>query len=455
MIFYTQNKRSFMIDFNYIDIDEFNAKYKVASPEQSQIKDFGINCENLIKCTKTDNEEFQKNEINNMLKACFGYECNVKDKIDSCIYDEDIPKVLIEVKQLSNKTEFPKTKDNPLSKAFVQSVFYFLKEHLDNNNNEIKHIIICNPISFFIFDANEFIIFKNDSTIKKLYKNTTDGTDKSREKFYKDLISYLSSEFNKSIKYTHFELNDKTIDDDSMLSKIYQLLSLQVLLKQKRYIDSNTLNEDFYNELLHILGLKQTNKNGVFVIDLSDEANTLSDLITQNLKLDKLKDFESIFSLITTWNNRILFLRLLESMLKEGASAKGALTWLTTELLGRLKGENTLQTCGVDSKTLAILVKRIEEGKISGKSGKEILDVLMEKGGDVDNLIDSMGLAQINDDGAIIAVIESVLSANADKVAEYKSGKDKLFGFFVGQVMKNSKGANPARVNELLKEKLG
>lgn len=144
-----------------------------------------------------------------------------------------------------------------------------------------------------------------------------------------------------------------------------------------------------------------------------------------------------------------------ESMLKEGASAKGALTWLTTELLGRLKGENTLQTCGVDSKTLATLVKRIEEGKISGKSGKEILDVLMEKGGDVDNLIDSMGLAQINDDGAIIAVIESVLSANADKVAEYKSGKDKLFGFFVGQVMKNSKGANPARVNELLKEKLG
>ena len=204
MIFYTQNKGGFMIDFNYIDIDEFNAKYKVASPEQSKIKYFGKKCADLIECTKTDNEEFQKNEINDMLEACFEYKCNVKDKIDSCIYDEGIPKVLIEVKQLSNKTEFPKTKDNPLSKAFVQSVFYFLKEHLDNKNNEIKHIIICNPISFFIFDANEFIIFKNDSTIKKLYKNTTNGTDKSREKFYKDLISYLSSEFNQSIKYTHF-----------------------------------------------------------------------------------------------------------------------------------------------------------------------------------------------------------------------------------------------------------
>ena len=147
--------------------------------------------------------------------------------------------------------------------------------------------------------------------------------------------------------------------------------------------------------------------------------------------------------------------RYFESMLESGASAKGAVTWLTTELLGRLKGENTLQTCGVDSSTLATLVKRIDEGKISGKSAKEILDVLVEqKGGDVDSLIVSMGLAQVNDDGAILSVIESVLSANADKVAEYKSGKDKLFGFFVGQVMKNSKGANPARVNELLKEKL-
>ena len=144
-----------------------------------------------------------------------------------------------------------------------------------------------------------------------------------------------------------------------------------------------------------------------------------------------------------------------ESMLDFGASAKGSLTWLTTELLGRLKGENTLQTCGIDSATLATLVKRIDESKISGKSGKEILDVLVEnRGGDVDSLIDSMGLAQVNDDGAILAVIDSVLSANTDKVAEFKSGKDKLFGFFVGQVMKNAKGVNPTRVNELLKERL-
>ncbi|PAF52280.1 Asp-tRNA(Asn)/Glu-tRNA(Gln) amidotransferase subunit GatB [Helicobacter sp. 13S00477-4] len=144
-----------------------------------------------------------------------------------------------------------------------------------------------------------------------------------------------------------------------------------------------------------------------------------------------------------------------ETMLAQGASPKASITWLTVELIGRLKGESTLQNCNIDAKTLSTLVKRIEEGKISGKSAKEILDVLIEKkGGDIDNLIESLGLAQINDDKAILQAIENVLNANADKVEEYKNGKDKLLGFFVGQVMKNVKGANPNRLNELLKEKL-
>lgn len=144
-----------------------------------------------------------------------------------------------------------------------------------------------------------------------------------------------------------------------------------------------------------------------------------------------------------------------EEMLGYGASPKGAITWLITELLGKLEGDNNLANCGITSKILATLVNRITEQKISGKSAKSILEVLVEqKGGDVDSLIVSMGLEQVNNDDAILEAIALVLSANEDKIAEYKSGKDKLFGFFVGQVMKNAKGANPARVNELLKEKL-
>ncbi|NHA47156.1 Asp-tRNA(Asn)/Glu-tRNA(Gln) amidotransferase subunit GatB [Helicobacter pylori] len=144
-----------------------------------------------------------------------------------------------------------------------------------------------------------------------------------------------------------------------------------------------------------------------------------------------------------------------ESMLNLGVKAKTSVTWLCVELLGRLKAETTLENCGVSAHMLGVLAKRIDEGKISGKSAKDVLDRLLEeKGGDVDGLIEQMGLSQVNDTEAIVKVIEEVLKNNADKVLEYKSGKDKLFGFFVGQAMKNLKGANPSVVNAILKEKL-
>ncbi len=144
-----------------------------------------------------------------------------------------------------------------------------------------------------------------------------------------------------------------------------------------------------------------------------------------------------------------------ESMLNLGVKAKTSVTWLCVELLGRLKAETTLENCGVSTHMLGVLAKRIDEGKISGKSAKDVLDRLLEEqGGDVDALIEQMGLSQVNDTEAIVKVIEEVLKNNADKVLEYKSGKDKLFGFFVGQAMKNLKGANPSVVNAILKEKL-
>ncbi|GAA8431902.1 Asp-tRNA(Asn)/Glu-tRNA(Gln) amidotransferase subunit GatB [Helicobacter pylori] len=144
-----------------------------------------------------------------------------------------------------------------------------------------------------------------------------------------------------------------------------------------------------------------------------------------------------------------------ESMLNLGVKAKTSVTWLCVELLGRLKAEITLENCGVSARMLGVLAKRIDEGKISGKSAKDVLDKLLEEqGGDVDALIEQMGLSQVNDTEAIVKVIEEVLKNNADKVLEYKSGKDKLFGFFVGQAMKSLKGANPSVVNAILKEKL-
>ncbi|MBE0495219.1 MAG: Asp-tRNA(Asn)/Glu-tRNA(Gln) amidotransferase subunit GatB [Campylobacterales bacterium] len=144
-----------------------------------------------------------------------------------------------------------------------------------------------------------------------------------------------------------------------------------------------------------------------------------------------------------------------EAMVKEGAGAKTSVTWLTVELLARLNHGLSIETSPVDACTLGNLVKRIEDGTISGKAAKEVLDYLMEHAVSVDVAIETLGLMQVSDDGAILEIIDAIIAANADKVAEYKDGKEQLFGFFVGQTMKASKGtANPAKVNELLRSRL-
>ena len=147
-----------------------------------------------------------------------------------------------------------------------------------------------------------------------------------------------------------------------------------------------------------------------------------------------------------------------EEMIDSGATPKSAVTWLTSELLGRLnKASLNIQNSPIYARTLGLLITKIEDDSVSGKGAKEVLDYMMEKSSrDIDAIIDELGLAQVSDDGAILAMIDEILDANQDKVEQYKAGKDKLFGFFVGQTMKASRGsANPSKVNTLLKERLG
>ena len=146
-----------------------------------------------------------------------------------------------------------------------------------------------------------------------------------------------------------------------------------------------------------------------------------------------------------------------DEMMKEGISGKNAATWLTVELPARFTEGMSLENSPVDAKKLAGVVKAIEDGTISGKAAKEVLDFLMEKPeSEIDAVIDELGLKQVSDDGAILEIIDGILAANEDKVEQYRGGKEKLFGFFVGQTMKASKGsANPQKVNELLKQRLG
>ncbi len=230
--------------------------------------------------------------------------------MDSAIYVDGEVWVLIEAKALNNRNEFPKNRENPLSKAFCQMVFYFLKEI--ENNNSLKHAIICNVHEFFLFDCKDFrALFQNDKCIKKLHKNCAkkEGTDPSTKRFYSDLEEYLKKDFEGELPYTHFNLSSY---DPKELPLIYQVLSHEVLLKQRKTLDANTLNKDFYEELLYILGLEEQNDKGKILIKQSHTKNSLSDALKEQYK--NLDD-EEVMALLIAWNNRILFLRLLESLL--------------------------------------------------------------------------------------------------------------------------------------------
>lgn len=142
--------------------------------------------------------------------------------------------------------------------------------------------------------------------------------------------------------------------------------------------------------------------------------------------------------------------------LAKGRDAKLASNWMTGELFGRLnKSGIAFEESPISAANLAGLIDLIADNTISGKIAKDVLDKMFESGKDAATIVEEEGLKQVTDTGAIEKVVDEVIAANPDKVAEYKGGKDKLFGFFVGQVMKLSGGkANPAAVNEILKQKL-
>jgi aspartyl-tRNA(Asn)/glutamyl-tRNA(Gln) amidotransferase subunit B len=146
-----------------------------------------------------------------------------------------------------------------------------------------------------------------------------------------------------------------------------------------------------------------------------------------------------------------------EAVVKEsGADPKLCANWTTTDLLGALnKAGKDIATSPVDASALAGLLRRIADNTISGKIAKEVFEAMVAGEGGADAIIEKKGLRQITDTGAIEQAIDEAMAKNPGQLAEYRSGKDKLLGFFVGQVMKATGGkVNPAELNRLLKEKL-
>ena len=137
-------------------------------------------------------------------------------------------------------------------------------------------------------------------------------------------------------------------------------------------------------------------------------------------------------------------------------SAKLSANWLIGELSAQLNRDNMdIAQCPINAAQFGGMLARIADGTISNSGAKEVFRALWSEGGEADAIIESKGLKQVSDSGAIEKIVDEVMAANAEKVAEYRSGKDKLFGFFVGAAMKASQGkANPAQLNEVLKQKL-
>ena len=139
-----------------------------------------------------------------------------------------------------------------------------------------------------------------------------------------------------------------------------------------------------------------------------------------------------------------------------GGLGKLSANWVMGELSGALnKGDGDIKDSPVTAAALGAMLQRIEDGTISGKIAKQVFEAMWKGEGSADEIIDKQGLKQISDSSAIEGIIKDLVDNNPKQIEQYRGGQDKLFGFFVGQVMKATQGkANPGQVNELLRKML-
>lgn len=300
----------------------------------------------IEKQPKDESEEHLKNNLRDFLRDTFYIDSNAintKDKKDLVIHigkttDTDVA-VIIEAKRPSNKNEMVSA-DNANKKALHELILYYLTERNAKENVQLKQLVVTDINQWFIIDANYFDkhIYRN-TQIRKLYE--TKVNDKKDNPWFYEEIAKIVSKIDIEIPCVYFDIRDyekilrnTATDDDKELVALYKILSPQHLLKIASPNDSNTLNERFYKELLHIIGLeearegtknvirrKKENKNAASLIELTIEALKTEDTFHRipDLKVYGENKGEQTFNialeLCITWINRILFLKLLEGQL--------------------------------------------------------------------------------------------------------------------------------------------
>jgi type II restriction/modification system DNA methylase subunit YeeA len=304
----------------------------------------------LNQIDENEREEFHKNILTDFLKNTYygaDYLINIKASNDLVIYNGKDTKsnvgVILEAKKVNNN-EMLKV-DNLNTKALQQLVLYFLRERITNKNSEIKYLIATNIYEWFIFDAT---LFENlFAQNRQLVKQFTDFEEKRLSNsrtdfFYKEIAQPAIDKIQNELIFTHFDIKDyqqylinQNPENDQKLIPLFKLFSPQHLLKLPTINDSNSLNRNFYSELLHILGLTEIKEGGKKLIQRKpinerEQGSLIENTITrlQELrKIDRLENSEQFgenteeklfnvsLELAITWINRILFLKLLESQL--------------------------------------------------------------------------------------------------------------------------------------------
>jgi adenine-specific DNA-methyltransferase len=300
----------------------------------------------IEKQPKDESEEHLKNNLRDFLRDTFYIDSNAintKDKKDLVIHigkttDTDAA-VIIEAKRPSNKNEMVSA-DNANKKALHELILYYLTERNAKENVQLKQLVVTDINQWFIIDANYFDkhIYRN-TQIRKLYE--TKVNDKKDNPWFYEEIAKIVSKIDVEIPCVYFDirnyekiLRNSATDDDKELVALYKILSPQHLLKIASPNDSNTLNERFYKELLHIIGLeearegtkniirrKKENKNAASLIELTIEALKTEDTFHRipDIKVygenKEEQTYNIALELCITWINRILFLKLLEGQL--------------------------------------------------------------------------------------------------------------------------------------------
>ncbi len=300
----------------------------------------------IEKQPKDESEEHLKNNLRDFLRDTFYIDSNAintKDKKDLVIHigkttDTDVA-VIIEAKRPSNVKEMVSA-SNANKKALHELILYYLTERNEKENVQLKQLVVTDINQWYIIDANYFDkhIYRNGQ-IRKLFE--TKLNDKKDNPWFYEEITKIVAKIEIEIPCVYFDIRDyekilrnKKTDDDKELVALYKILSPQHLLKIDSPNDSNTLNERFYKELLHIIGLeearegtkniirrKKENKNVASLIELTIEAlkteNTfhrIPDIKVYGENKDE-QTFNIALELCITWINRILFLKLLEGQL--------------------------------------------------------------------------------------------------------------------------------------------